>query len=83
MKQITVRNVDPELARALEKERRRGGRSLNQVVLDLLRRALGLGQGEIYSNGLRHLAGGWSQEEFEAFERIAGDFERVDEDLRR
>ncbi len=83
MKNLTVRNVDPDLAEALDRERRRADKSLNQTILDLLRRALGTTKTEAYSNGLRELAGGWSDAEHEAFERACQDFEKVDEDLWR
>jgi plasmid stability protein len=80
MTYLTVRNLPPELARALEEEKRRRGKSLNQVVIDLLRQALGLGWGEPRRNGLEKLAGDWSQEELEAFEKATAVFEIVDED---
>jgi len=79
MKQLTVRHVEPELAAALDRERRRSGSSLNQTVLDLLRRALGVSRESPTGNGLREFAGGWSAAEHDAFERACEDFERVDE----
>ncbi len=81
MKNLTVRNVDPELAKALDRKRRRSGSSLNQTILDLLRRALGLSEDQTFSNGLNKLAGGWSKADHTAFEKACQDFERVDEDL--
>ncbi len=41
-KQITLRNVDPELARRLRAISVERGESLNSTVLDLLRNAVGL-----------------------------------------
>ena len=58
MKAITLRNVPPDLAAALNREKRRRGQSLNRTVIDLLKQ--GLGVGEPRSNGLARLAGGWS-----------------------
>ena len=55
---LTVRNVSPELARALQEEKQRRGESLNQVVLDLLSQGLGVGAGRRRSNGLAELAKG-------------------------
>lgn len=83
MKNLTVRNVDPELARALERERRRSGNSLNQTVLELLRQALGVSREAPFSNGLRKLAGVWTDAEHEAFEAARQGFEEIDEDLWR
>ncbi|MEZ4226791.1 MAG: hypothetical protein R3B13_37965 [Polyangiaceae bacterium] len=81
MKALTIRNVDKDLARALERETKRRGRSLNQTVLGLLRQALGLEPEQPRSNGLAKLAGTWSAEELERFERDTRVFEAVDEEL--
>lgn len=78
---LTIRHVDPALARALERERRKHGTSLNQTVLLLLRRALGLDAREVRSNGLRKLAGTWSGEALAEFERATESFGQVDEEL--
>ncbi len=81
MKALTIRQVDPQLAEALEQEKRRRGASLNQTVLALLRQALGLSTGRRRSNGLRALAGTWSAEELEAFEQAVAPFGQVDPEL--
>jgi plasmid stability protein len=77
---LTVRDVPGNLAKALRKEARRGGKSLNQTVIDLLRQALGLGWDSPGTNGLEKLAGTWSREELESFERATAIFETVDEE---
>lgn len=78
---MTIRNVPPSLAEALEREKRRKGKSLNQTVIDLL--GQGLGAGGVRSNGLGRLGGGWSEDEFHDFERATAQFETVDEELWR
>ena len=83
MRHLSIRHVPPELARALDDEKRRRGISLNQVVLDLLSQAVGLGKARRRSNGLRRYAGTWTQEEFEEFEKAIEDFEQIDEELWR
>ncbi|MCK6557312.1 hypothetical protein L6Q96_22455 [Candidatus Binatia bacterium] len=80
---LTVRGVPPRLARALEAERRRCGRSLNQTVLDLLGRALGVGTTEVRSNGLRALAGTWSAAEQARFDKAITFTEQIDPELWR
>ena len=55
MKHLTVRNLPPEVAEALKREKRRRGESLNQTVIELL--SQGLGVGEPRSNGLARVAG--------------------------
>lgn len=81
MKALTVRNVDPGLARELERERKRRNLSLNQTVLLLLHQALGIEPGAVRSNGLRKLAGTWSQKDAAEFDRAVAPFEQIDEEL--
>lgn len=80
---LTVRGLPPEIARALDVERRRRGTSLNQTVIDLLARSLGVGEGETRSNGLRELAGTWSAEDQARFEEATAFSEQIDEELWR
>ena len=77
MKHLTVRDIPPELSRALAKEVRQRGQSLNQTVKDLLARALGLEDGG-YDNGLGKFASTWTEQEFQDFERATAQFEQVD-----
>lgn len=81
MRHLTIRNVPAELAQRLDEEKRERGRSLNQTVLDLLSQAVGLGRSR--RNGLAALAGTWSPEDHEAFERAIAATEQVDEELWR
>jgi len=81
MRQLTIRNVSPELALALRREQRKRGCSLNQTVLDLISQALGLGPDGRYDNGLGKLAGTWNQEDLREFESNTAVFERIDEEL--
>ncbi len=81
MKALTIRRVDPRLARALEREAARRETSLNQTVLDLLKEVLGVGTETPRESGLRRLAGTWSAKELAEFESNAVAFERVDEEL--
>jgi len=83
MRHLTIRQVPPELARALDAEKQRRGQSLNRTVLDLLAQALGLGSTRRRSNGLARFSGTWTQEEFDEFERAVEEFERIDEELWR
>jgi len=83
MKHLTIRNVSPELAEALEREKLNRGTSLNRTVLDILERALGVSALRRRSNGLSDLAGTWSEEEFERFENAIAVTEQVDEELWR
>jgi len=79
MKTRPIRNVPADLDEALQRERTRSGRSLNQTVIDLLNQRLGAGVAR--SNGLARLAGTWRDEEFEQFQEGTAAFERVDDEL--
>lgn len=83
MKHLTVRNLPGELGRALEKEKRRRGTSLNQTIIDLLGQGLGLGPRAKRQNGLRHLAGTWSDEQRARFESAVASTEQLDNELWR
>lgn len=77
-KHLTIRNVPPLVAKALERERRRRGTSLNQTVIELL--VQGLGAGTTRSNGLARVAGGWTPGEFDRFEEAVAPLEQVDDE---
>ncbi len=67
---ITVRNLPPELARAIRQKAKREKVSLNRAVIGLLEEAAGLGRGtkpEVLHHDLDDLAGSWSKEEYEEF----------------
>jgi hypothetical protein len=83
MRHLTIRQVPPELSRALDEEKRRRGKSLNRTVLDLLAQALGLGSPAPRTNGLAELAGTWSKVELEQFEKAVALTEQIDEELWR
>ena len=83
MKALTIRNVDPKLAKALERERARRGRSLNQTVLEVLRQSLGVSAGGRRSNGLRELAGSWSAKDQAEFDAATQVFAKIDAELWR
>lgn len=84
--QLTIRGVDERLRQALELEAQSRGISLNRAVLVLLRRAIGLGEAAgpplVYAD-LDPLAGTWTDEEADAFDRRIAEQRAVDEDLWR
>lgn len=82
MKYLTIRGIPEPLAQALTEEKARRGSSLNQTVIDLLVRALGVGT-QRRSNGLGELAGTWTHEELARFEQAIALTEQLDEELWR
>ena len=81
MKTMTIRSVSTELAAALEAEKRRRGLSLNRTVLSLIEEALGISEGRARSNGLRRLAGTWSEDEFKRLEEAVAPLGEIDGEL--
>jgi plasmid stability protein len=77
---LTIRGIPEDLAKALKKEKDRRGRSINQTVIELLKKALNLDWKTKGGNGLERLAGAWNQEEFNLFERSTAVFEKTDEE---
>ena len=82
MKTLTIRNVTPELASALEDEKNKLGLSMNGTVLYLLNNSLSLNTpfGR-KTNGLEKLAGRWSDEEFEEFQEVLAKIRVIDKDM--
>ena len=78
---MTIRGVPPELAAALEAEKRRRGLSLNRTVLSLIGETLGVSKYQRRSNGLRRLSGSWSEDEFRCFGEDVSSFDRIEEEL--
>jgi plasmid stability protein len=83
MKALTIRNVDARLASALARETKRRGNSLNQTVLEVLRRGLGIDVPGPRTNGLEKLAGTWTAEDLEEFESNVAIFGGIDPELWR
>lgn len=79
MKAITIRNVPADLAESLEREKRRRGASLNRTVLALLSEALDVSRPTPRSNGLRRLAGTWTEGEYKEFEQAVAPFGQTDD----
>ena len=81
MKTLTVRNLPRQLAEALNRERRRSDRSLNQTVIDVLSRGLGIGDDGPRRNGLAKLAGTWTDDDLQQFNESVAALEVVDPEM--
>ncbi len=78
---LTIRGVPAALAKELDAERRRRGSSLNQTVISLLSRSLGLSGEPPPRSGLEKLSGSWSEAELTDFQEATRAFGNVDEEL--
>ena len=81
MEQLTIRNVPPELAQALERESQRLRESLEETVIELLWQALGARASGEKRNGLSRLAGTWTEAEHQTFEAAVAITEQIDTEL--
>ena len=84
MKTITIRKIPPELAEKIEAHAEREGTSLARAVIQLLLRATGLSPDGVRRTrwtDLDELAGTWTREEAETFDRAVRDQRPIDPDL--
>jgi hypothetical protein len=84
LKQLTIRGFDPDVAEEVRELARRERLSLNQAVMQLLRRAAGRhkeGDARAHRVGssLDDLAGTWSERDEKEFARAIEPLERIDE----
>jgi hypothetical protein len=79
--QYTLRNVPEALDEALRQRARAENKSLNQVAIEALARACGLGRVAARHRDLSELAGRWRDDP--DFDRAIADQDRVDDELWR
>lgn len=79
MKSITIHNLDPELEKGITSKSRRLGLSLNKTIKKLLRQSMNLSPKKKSNKktDFSDLAGTWTQEEYEEFERNTKDQEKI------
>jgi hypothetical protein len=83
MKTITLRNLPHDLEGELEREAQATGSSLAATVIRRLRVAMGLDRtGRPTRHGdLDALAGTWSDEEADAFDRVLAELRGIDHEM--
>ena len=80
--QTTIRGIPKDLEHALRERARKSGESLNSTVIRLLREAVGVNS-PYKKRDLSALAGTWSPEEADVFDRRVRQFEQIDEETWR
>lgn len=80
---LVLNRLPAELEAALRAEQGRTGQTLEEVAVGLLKSALGLHPAKKTSNGLRELAGKWSEEDQRSFDVAVAPFAKIDADLWR
>jgi hypothetical protein len=84
MKAITLRNLPPEIARAVHRRAKQKKTSVNTAVIDLLEESAGTRAHTsvpVRYHDLDHLAGTWTENEAAAFETLLTEQRRIDPEL--
>ncbi|NCO61070.1 MAG: antitoxin [Deltaproteobacteria bacterium CG_4_8_14_3_um_filter_51_11] len=86
MKSISLRGIDEELALRLKQEAEAARKSLNQYVLETIKRHVGLEKERQFTrvyHDLDHLFGRWSDDEFNMIQGKIDGERRIDSELWR
>ncbi len=85
MKQITLRDIPEDIAKAIEKKSKKEKLSLNRTIITLLERGAGVASKHTSAkpvyHDLDHLCGAWSKKEAEEFENNLKSQRKIDEEL--
>jgi len=84
MKTMTIRGLDKEMGQRLKAAAEAERSSVNQFVLDTLKKTLGLEKASIHTNEYRDLDflfGVWDESDLTEFQKIQSEFNTIDEDL--
>ena len=79
--QYTIRNIPRALDAMLRDRAKKEGKSLNEIVIEALARAMGFSQEAVPHRDLSGFAGTWVEDP--EFDRAIEDQDRIDEDLWR
>jgi len=84
MKAVTIRGVEPEMAQKLKTTAASQGKSVNQLILEIIKKDLGLQKVKTFSrtyDDLDDLFGRWDETEFQKVSGKIADERRVDPEL--
>jgi hypothetical protein len=76
--QYTIRNIPPDLDKAIKARAERLGKSVNQVALEALANAV---ERPVKKRSLRDMPGAWSKSEAERFDRFLREHRAIDDEL--
>ncbi|MBN2685149.1 MAG: hypothetical protein JXR40_07705 [Pontiellaceae bacterium] len=77
--QYTIRSIPPEVNEAVRAYSAREGCSLNQAVLDVLRKGSGASDEPVIHHDLDFMTGTWIQDE--KCDEVLKNFDRIDEEM--
>ena len=84
MKTMTVRGIDSALSEKMKQAANQEGKSVNQVVIDTIRRHFGMIKEKKFTavyHDLDHIFGRWSQEEFDKIQGKIDKERKIDKEL--
>ena len=83
MKTLTIRGIDDNLAEAIKKESIQKRESMNQTILKLLRKSVGLTKEPVFPeyDDLDSLAGTWTVQEEQSFYDTTKAFGEIDKEI--
>jgi hypothetical protein len=79
MRQITIRDIDPEVEQKIRSIAKGEGKSLNQIIKEIIHKEFK--KTEWPTSSLKELAGTWTREEAAEFELSIKSCEKVDEEM--
>lgn len=86
MKTITIRGLDDRLSEKLKQSARKEGKSINQLVIDFIKKSLGEEKEKRFAveyDDMDDLFGKWTQKEFERIQSKIESERKVDKELWR
>jgi len=84
MKAITVRGIDDAVSERLRCAAKEAGKSVNQLLVDMIRREMGFEKPRRFTaeyTDLDHLFGKWSEAEFQEIQGMIDAERKIDEEL--
>jgi len=86
MKTMTIRGLNERLSEKLKQAAKKEAKSINQFVIDSIRKSLGEEKEKKFSvihHDMDHLFGKWSEQESEQIEKIIHMERKIDQELWR
>ncbi|GAB6058161.1 hypothetical protein [Desulfonatronum parangueonense] len=84
MTTISLRGIDADTKQMLKAEAERTGASINSLILEYIRKGLGIGQDQgAPHDDLDHLAGTWTETDENSFREATEPFGQIDEGMWR
>jgi len=84
MKAMTIRGIDSSVSAKLKQVAKNEGKSVNQLVSDMIKQNIGMQKTKKYTKkhkDLDHLFGKWSNAEFEKIQDIINSQRKIDRGL--